>query len=66
MKGKRENLAETDRGSCYNHDECLEEFLDNEGAFFNGSKNHDSGNDDENYNRNNEKQQLSEGFASSS
>ena len=28
-----QTLAETDRGSCYNQEEWLEEFLDDKGAF---------------------------------
>ena len=59
----RQNLAETDRGSYYNQEERLEEFLDNKGGFYNGSESDDSDNDDEIYNENNEQQQLSEGFA---
>ena len=59
----RQNLAETDRGSYYNQEEWLEEFLDNKGGFYNGCESNDSDNDDEIYNENNEQQQLSEGFA---
>ena len=33
---KRKNLAETDRGSYYNQEEWLKEFLDNKGLFYNG------------------------------
>ena len=62
-KKKRRNLAETDRGSYYNQEEWLEEFLDNKGEFYNGSERDDSDNDDEIDNENNEQQQLSEGFA---
>ena len=61
----RQNLAETNKGSYYNQEEWVEEFLDDEGAFYNGSEysdSDDSDNDDENYNEN-EQQQLSEGFA---
>ena len=50
----RQNLAETDRGSYYNQEERLEEFLDNKGGFYNGSESDDSDNDDEIYNENNE------------
>ena len=35
-KKKRRNLAETDRGSYYNQEEWLEEFLDNKGLLYNG------------------------------
>ena len=59
----RQSLAETDRGSYYNQEEWLEEFLDNKGEFYNGSERDDSDNDDEIDNENNEQQQLSEGFA---
>ena len=51
-------LAETDRGSQYNQEELLEEFLDDKGAFYNGSESDDSDNDDENYNEN-----IEESFA---
>ena len=46
-KERGQNSAETDRGSYYNHDEWLEEFLDDKGAFYNGESDH-SDNDDEN------------------
>ena len=49
---RRQNLAETDMGSYYNQEERLEEFLDNKGAFYNGTESVDSDNDDENYNEN--------------
>ena len=49
---RRKNLAETDRGSYYNQEEWVEEFLDDKGAFYNGSENDDGDNDDENYNEN--------------
>ena len=45
---RRQNLAETKRGSYY----WVEEFLDDEGAFYNGGKNGNCNNDDENYNEN--------------
>ena len=48
---RRQNLAETDRGSYYNQEEWLEEFLDDKGGFYNGSERDDSDND-ENYNEN--------------
>ena len=41
---RRQNLAETDRGS-YFKEECLEEFLDSKGAFCNGNE---SDNDENN------------------
>ena len=47
---RRQNLAETDRGSYYK-EERLEEFLDSKGAFYNVNE---SDNDDESYNENNE------------
>ena len=58
---RKQNLAETDRGSYYK-EERLEEFLDSKGAFYNVNE---SDNDDENYNEYNGQQQLPEGFASS-
>ena len=58
---RRQNLAETDRGSYYK-EKRLEEFLDKEGPFYNGNE---SDNDDESYNEDNEQQQLPEGFANS-
>ena len=47
-----QNLAEADRGSYYNQEEWVEEFLDDKGAFYNGSESDDSDNDDEIYNEN--------------
>ena len=47
---KRQYLAEIDRGSYNNQGEWWKEFLDNKGAFYNGSESDDSDNDDENYN----------------
>ena len=44
-----QNLAETDRGSYYNQDEWLEEFLDDKRAFYDHSESYDSKNDDDNY-----------------
>ena len=35
---KRQNVAETDNGYYYNQEEWLEEFLDNEDAFDNGTE----------------------------
>ena len=58
---RRQNLAETGRGSYYK-EERLEEFLDRKGAFYNGNE---SDNDDESYYENNEQQQSQEGFANS-
>ena len=58
---RKQNLAETDRGSYYK-EEWLEEFLDSKGAFYNGNE---SDNNDESYNENNEQQQLPERFANS-
>ena len=51
---RRQNFAETDRGSYYK-EEWLVEFLDSKGAFYNGNE---SGNDNESYNGNNECLQL--------
>ena len=34
---RRQNLAGTDRRSCYNKEEWLEEFLDGKSAFYNDS-----------------------------
>ena len=45
---RTQNLAETDRGSFYNQEEWV--FLDDKGAFYNGSESDDDDNDDENYN----------------
>ena len=49
---RRQNLAETNRGSFYTQEEWVEEFLDNKGAFYNGSESDGVDNDDENYNEN--------------
>ena len=51
LEEQRQNLAETYRGSYYNQEEWLEEFLDYTGAFYNGSEGDDSENDDKNYNK---------------
>ena len=59
---RRQNLAETDRGSYYNIEEWLEEFLDSKGAFYNSNESDDSDNDDENYNENNERQAVTGRF----
>ena len=47
---RRQNLAETDRGSYYK-EEWLEEFLDSKDAFYNDNE---SDNNDESYYENNE------------
>ena len=47
---KEKTIAEIDRGSYNNQGEWWKEFLDNKGAFYNGSESDDSDNDDENYN----------------
>ena len=39
---RRQNLAEADRGSYYNEEEWLEEFLDDKGAFYSGIESDDS------------------------
>ena len=49
---RRQNLAETGRGSYYKQEEWLEAFLDDKSAFPDGSESDDSDNDDENYNEN--------------
>ena len=49
---RRQYLAETDRGSYYNQEEWLEEFLVDQGTFYNGIESDDSDNDDENYHEN--------------
>ena len=54
---RKQNLAETDKGSYYNKEKWSEEFLDGKDAFHNGSENDDIDND--------EQQQLYEGFANS-
>ena len=52
LEERKQNLAETERGSYYNKKEWLEEFLDDKAAFYNGSESNDSDNDYENYNEN--------------
>ena len=42
---RRRNLAETDRGLYHNKEEWLSEFLENKGAFYDGSESDDSEND---------------------
>ena len=37
-EGRRQNLPETDRGSYYNQEEWVEKFVDDKGAFYNGSE----------------------------
>ena len=59
---RRQNLAVTDRGSCYK-EEWLGEFLDSKCAFYNGNE---SDNDDDSYNENNEQQQIPVGFVNNS
>ena len=49
---RRQNLSETDRGSYYNQEEWVEEFLDDKSVFYNGSESDDGDNDNENYNEN--------------
>ena len=49
---KIQNLSETDRGSYYNQEEWVEEFLDDKGAFYNGSESDDGDNGGENSNEN--------------
>ena len=48
---RRQNLAETDRGSYYNQEEWLEEFLDDKSTFSDGCESDDSENDNENFNK---------------
>ena len=43
---RKQNLAETDRGSYYNQEEWLEEFVDDKGVFYSGSESDDSENED--------------------
>ena len=38
LEEKRQNLAETDKGSYYNQEKWLEEVFDDKGAFYNGKK----------------------------
>ena len=45
---RRQNLAETDRGSHHKQEEWLEAFLDDKSAFSDGSESDDSKNDVEN------------------
>ena len=47
-----QNLAETDRGWFYNQEEWLEEFLNDKGAFYDGSESDNSESDDDNYTEN--------------
>ena len=51
---RKQNLAETDRESCYK-EERLEELFGSKGAFYNGNE---SDNHDESCNENNKPQQL--------
>ena len=41
---RRQNLAETDKGSYYK-EEWLEEFLDSKGAFYNGNESDNNNNE---------------------
>ena len=45
---RKQNLAQTERGSYYNQEEWLEEFLDDKGAFYDASESDDSENDGKN------------------
>ena len=45
---RKQNLAQTERGSYYNQEEWLEEFLDDKGAFYDVSESDDSENDGKN------------------
>ena len=47
-KNRGQNLPETGKGSDYNQEKWLEEFLGNKGAFYNGNASDDSKNDDDN------------------
>ena len=38
LEEKRQNLAETDKGSYYNQEKWLEEVFDDKVAFYNGKK----------------------------
>ena len=38
LEEKRHNLSETCKGSYYNQEEWLEEFLDGKGTFYNGTE----------------------------
>ena len=38
---RRQNLTETDRGPYYNQEEWVKKFLDDKGAFYNGSESGD-------------------------
>ena len=49
---RRQKLAETNRGSYYNQEERIEEFLDNKGEFYNSSERDDGDNDDKSYHEN--------------
>ena len=55
LPGERiQYLTKIDRGSYNNQEECLEEFLGDEGTISNVSESDHSDNDDENYNKYNE------------
>ena len=49
---RRQSLAEIDRGSYYNQEKWIEEFLDDKNAFYNGSESDDRDGGDANYNEN--------------
>ena len=48
LQKRRQDLAETDRGSYYNQKESPEEFLDNKDAFYDSTESDDIENADEN------------------
>ena len=50
-EGRRQNLTKR-QGIILQSRGMVDEFLDNKGAFYNGSENDDGDNDDENYNEN--------------
>ena len=41
LEERRQNLAETESWSYYNQEECLEEFLDGKGSFYEGNESND-------------------------
>ena len=51
---RKQNLAETDRGSYYKQEKWLGAFLDDKSSFSDCSESDDSDNDDGNYNENKE------------
>ena len=46
---KRQNLVETSKEPYYNQQQWVEEFLDDNDAFYNGSESDDGDNDHENF-----------------